>query len=307
MLKIFNSLFGFSKKERTGIYLLILISSGIWILPLFFAKNEIDLKELNITPIQLEKNRLILSKQRNTDSIIQFDGNNIPKIKTVKGTDQTPLFTFNPNKIGKDAWLKLGLREKTAETILNYIAKGGRFEKKEDLGKIYGLSGELLKRIMPYSVFQHHDSISKRTNYTHKEIITKPKIDLNRADSAALVGLPGIGHKLAFRIIQYRERLGGFITVNQLTEVYGISDSLLINISELIFLESDKAPKKININAIVYDDLIKHPYVTYAMAKIILAYRRSHGKINGTDELLNIAGIDKNKIEKLIAYFVFED
>jgi len=130
-------------------------------------------------------------------------------------------------------------------------------------------------------------------------------LDINAADSSSLTMLPGIGDRLASRIVKYRNRLGGFVQVSQLLEVYGLQDSILDKITPLIFVEPSFSIDKIDINKIDYTLLTKHPYMTYSMAKIILAYRKAHGSINGVDEMYSIAGIPQEQLVKFLPYCMY--
>lgn len=132
-------------------------------------------------------------------------------------------------------------------------------------------------------------------------------LDLNLADSADLEGLPGIGEKLSSRIVRYRDRLGGFVQMQQLEEVYGLHDSTLALIMPFLRIDPDFVPQKLYINRVDLDALGRHPYAGYALAKKLLAYRKQHGKFASVDMLINAVMGDAGKIEKLIPYCSFED
>ncbi len=132
-------------------------------------------------------------------------------------------------------------------------------------------------------------------------------LDLNLADSVALEGLPGIGEKLSSRIVRYRDRLGGFVRIQQLEEVYGLHDSTLALILPCLRIDQDFVPQKLYINRVDLDALARHPYAGYALGKMLLAYRKQHGKFESVDMLINAAMGDTRKIEKLIPYCSFED
>jgi len=303
--KTLTNLIAFSKNERIGIYLLLMISTGIWILPVFFSQEEIDLETIKITRIGLDSTTSLLAKQ-NSKQVQRFSrGDKSSELDVNRRVKNPELFSFNPNKISADDWILLGLTKKNALTIQKYLSKGGTFRNKEDLKKIYGVPENLIESIMPYAVFD-----AKPLNSQNKveKIPTEKKsihLDLNVADSTALTLLPGIGEKLASRIIKYRNKLGGFVKLNQLLEVYGLKDSVLNIISPMLFLDPNFPINKININTVDYPTLSKHPYASFSFAKIIIAYRKSHGRINGVDEFYNIAGIPRENLDKLIPYCFF--
>jgi len=109
-------------------------------------------------------------------------------------------------------------------------------------------------------------------------------IDINRADSAQLLPLPGIGPVFAGRIIKYRNLLGGFIRVEQLEEVYGIPDETLDLIRDKIHIDSS-AIRKIQLDSATFRELLRHPYLEYEDVKAIVNYRDFKGTIKILQEL----------------------
>jgi competence ComEA-like helix-hairpin-helix protein len=303
--KVLQSLTSFSKNERVGIYLLLLISTGIWIFPLFFSRDEIDLADLKITEVEINSHIQTLSKRVDSQSFKANKFDNAQRFKSTDNVRKVELFSFNPNKTTIEDWMRLGLSERNAKTINNYVAKGGIFKRKEDLKKIYGIPPQIIDNIIPLAVFdeepkgfsQELKKVDKTKHVLH--------LDINTADSIALTMLPGIGERLASRIVRYRNRLGGFIQLTQLLEVYGLQDSILEKITPMIFVPPTISIDKININKIDYALLTKHPYMTYSMAKIILAYRKAHGSINGADEMYSIAGIPQAQLVKFLPYCMY--
>jgi DNA uptake protein ComE-like DNA-binding protein len=103
-------------------------------------------------------------------------------------------------------------------------------------------------------------------------------INLNSSDSAALVVLPGIGPVLSSRIIKYRNLIGGYVSVNQLREVYGLKEETFSMISSMVFADS-LSVRKIRINKADYKELIRHPYFQKSEVAAIMKYRELKGKI----------------------------
>lgn len=305
MRKTIVSLLDFSRKERTGIYLLIFISTCIWVIPLFFSKDEISLESLEITPLEMEVKKKILVYRRDS-ALRSFDKSTYKNTYPSKAENiPVKYFYFNPNEIGKKEWMQLGLNEKSATTILKYISKGGKFRSSEDLRKIYGIPALVIEKIIPYAVFNTSQASTNKKEFSALKSVSIKKIDINEADSTALVDLPGIGEKLSTRIIKYRDRLGGFHSAEQLSEVFGISDSAFAFMRARVYVGDVNSVKKIFINSVDYRELTKHPYMSFVMAKLILAYRKTHGKINGVNDLKMIEGVDADKMSKLIPYLSF--
>ena len=132
-------------------------------------------------------------------------------------------------------------------------------------------------------------------------------LDINMADSIAFEKLPAIGEKLSSRIVRYRERLGGFISILQVKEVYGISDSAFNLISPLLTIDNDFKPRYIEINSVEYAALRKHPYATHEFTKLVIAYRKVNGAYKGKLDLEKVGELDKSIIQKLLPYLVFND
>lgn len=161
-------------------------------------------------------------------------------------------FEFDPNSVTLDQLVELGFSERQAEVIMNYRAKGGTFRKKEDFAKMYVVSEAMFERLKPY--------------------INIPKVELNGADSAALVSLHGIGPYYAKKIIAYRERLGGFYSAEQLLEIDGMDEERFAGLKEYIDVDSLKI-KQFPLWELHQDSIAAHPYIGAYAAKGIVRYR----------------------------------
>lgn len=157
-------------------------------------------------------------------------------------------------------------------------------------------SGNTLDRESRYE----KNSVSGALKFT-----SRSPLDINKADSIEFEKLPAIGEKLSSRIVRYRERLGGFISVLQLKEVYGISDSAYKLIFPLLTIDKDFKPQQIDINAVEYAALRRHPYATHEFTKLLLAYRKANGLYKDELELEKVEQLDKSIIQKLLPYLIF--
>ncbi|MGE5425430.1 MAG: helix-hairpin-helix domain-containing protein [Syntrophothermus sp.] len=126
-------------------------------------------------------------------------------------------------------------------------------------------------------------------------------IELNGADTFELQRLSGIGPGFARRIVKYRERLGGFISVDQVKEVFGMDEERFEMIREHLVVNPDSV-HPIDINQVTFKDLLKHPYFPFGITKPIMIYRKDHKIIKSTDELRNISGINDSVFKKIIPY-----
>lgn len=130
-------------------------------------------------------------------------------------------------------------------------------------------------------------------------------LDINEADSVDLERLPAIGEKLSSRIVRYRDRLGGFIQLVQLKEVYGLSDSTYQIIFPFLKIEKGFKPKQIDINKAEYTDLRRHPYTNNSFIKLVLAYRKVHGNFSNQGDLQKVEQLDKLVLDKLAPYLSY--
>ena len=177
---------------------------------------------------------------------------------------------------------RLGLSERQAESIENYRSKGGRFRSKADFRKMYVVSDTLFARLEAY--------------------IEIPKLELNTADSAALVALRGIGPYYARKILDYRERLGGFVDAAQLLEIDGLDADRLAGFSEDVTVDAKKI-RKIDLWHASDTVLARHPYIGAKGARSVLRYRQLYDSARWTlPDLAKERALPPENIEKLKKY-----
>ena len=216
MKNFIREYFNFTTRERRGILVLsaiIVVMLGV----LFYRSNFSEPPATDIATFQKELNTF--SSEDGTDSIRVLSANAKNTTHEKENTTESKLFSFNPNNLPETEWKKLGLSERLIHTVKNYEAKGGSFKTKNGLKKIYGFGNELFSTLAPYIMLP--DSIISKPKIIHQKLSINNLIELNLADSLQLVSLPGIGPGYTKRIIKYREKLGGFYSVEQLSEVYG--------------------------------------------------------------------------------------
>jgi DNA uptake protein ComE-like DNA-binding protein len=191
-------------------------------------------------------------------------------------------FPFDPNTVSLEDLQRLGLTLRQAETIENYRSKGGRFRSKDDFRKMYVVSDTLFTRLEPF--------------------IKIPKVELNAADSAALVSLRGIGPYYAHKILEYRERLGGFLYKAQLLEIEGLDEERLAGFSEDIEIDTTLCNHLDLWNA-TESALARHPYLGAKGARSIARYKSLYDTTRWTlADLEHERVLPKENIEKLKKY-----
>lgn len=129
-------------------------------------------------------------------------------------------------------------------------------------------------------------------------------LDLNSCDTDALVTVPQFGSKRAARLVEYRERLGGFHSFSQLQEVYVMQNIDTVKLKTYLYIDKQKI-RKLNINTATYKELVSHPYIDAYLTKLILHHREKNGPIRDLDELQRITHAYPELIEKLRPYLVF--
>ncbi len=299
--KAFNS---FSRKERQGILVLLLLIGVCVATPALWER---------CFPPSIEvysSDSILLAE------VAEFRNALLPRGKVFPGDDSSSIhirrFTFDPNTIGATEWMALGLNKRVTGHILRYIEKGGRFRRNEDLQKIYGLSADLYSELQPFIRIkgQQHVRDTSWRNAQRKEYpyygrkITE--LEVNTADSAQWESLPGIGPVLAARIVRFRERLGGFYSIRQIGETYGLADSTFNKIQPYLQLRKVSL-KKLDLNLTDEKSLAQHPYIRYKLARLIVLYRSNHGPFDRPEGLLGIPLVDDSIYRKIEHYIKTEN
>lgn len=227
----------------------------------------------------------------------------------IKETKNSVVFEFDPNKISEKDFVALGFSERLSNRIAHYRQKGGVFRIKADMMKIYGMDSTLYHQLFSY--IQLPERVDKKKNDVKipNKLNKKSSVefDINKADSAQLKIVYGIGPALALRIIKFRDGLGGFVDAHQLNEVYGL-DSIVVNrLNKISYIEEDFEPQKLNLNSADEKILSSHPYVRKPLAKAILSYRFQHGAFTDLNDLRKIALLTPHEIDRLIPYLKVKD
>ncbi len=294
--------FSFSSRERKGIIVLlflnILVMFGPYAMDLFSKPKEYNFDAFEKDVARLDSLRILDPKSKRTQ------GEKMEFAHTVKQVLQD----FNPNKLPDSIWHVLGLNPKQVQSIYNYENKGGIFRTKSDLKKMYAIHDTLFAQLEPYiqlpEVFvKPYIEKNKIIQSSWKERKTE-QVEINSADSTMLESLPGIGAWTALKIIRYRERLGGFISLNQLYELKNMDSARVLKMIPFFTLNLNSV-KKIKINEVVLFELQQFPYIDYMEAKMIISYRIQHGKYNKPEEVQKAALLDDDVLQKILPYLQF--
>jgi competence protein ComEA len=288
--RIFDLFFLLTKSERNGAIILLSIIGLLLLtrllLPVIFSSNEIIKYEFNNNiaeytkdkdstihfPI-IEKGKRVREEYKNERKITrEFDKSN--ENIAISGK----VSQFNPNQVSYEELVKIGFSQRAARNLINYRSKGGVFKTPDDVKKIYGVDSVFYTSIHSFILIS-------------KEPDVQVFLDVNEADSSEFTRLKGIGPVFASRICKYRNQLGGFISIDQLKEVYKFPLETYNEIKEFLTLDNSGV-KKINVNFAGIDELKKHPYCKYTNARRIIDYRSKKGYIQALESLVNDSVID---------------
>ena len=251
------------------------------------------------------------------------------------------LFPFDPNTADSTQLLRLGLQSWQVRNIYKYRAAGGVYRQKTDFARLYGLTVKQYRELEPYirisddylpastllkqerrtsqgsfsqnrgnwtrnqrdrsrdSVRQNHGPVPLIPQYSPK-LRPGETIVLNTADTTALKTIPGIGPYYARKIVQYGQRLGGYVNVDQLDEIEDFPSE-----AKSFLVVCDAHPQKLNLNKLSLNELKRHPYITFFMARAITDYRRLHGPLHSLSDLRLSRDFPQEVIERLEPYVEF--
>lgn len=298
MKRILKDYFTFSKKERTAIILLLLMMACFIAAPYFYRvkPKPLVLNKALVDYLAKNKNAPADSNEEDTRSFH-------PPVETAP-VIKKEIFPFDPNTISSDEWKRLGIGDKTIRTILNYRNKGGKFRSAEDIKKIWGIKKEAAERLMPFVRIAVAESSQKKqfNNYPPApQRITGNKIaelDINAATIDEWKALPGIGEILASRIIKFRDRMGGFSSIEQVHKTYGITDSVFQVI--IPYLKINTATiQKLNLNTASVYDLKMKANIPNEVAKAIVIYRQQYGPYQSVNDLRKIVLMSDSLFQRI--------
>jgi len=290
----FKEAFTFTKRERRGVFILLLIA---FILLLYDAFGPIKWKYFNYySDFQYQVERFTLSQEK-VKKEKSYLSHSEPKKKSKPKKRRIKPRPFDPNMMSFKQWLAIGLSEKQARTIEKYKRKGGSFRKPEDLRKIYCISEEEYEALSSYIVINELDE-------DDEDLISevKIKLNLNEVNEEEVQCVSGIGPTFAKRIIKYRKLLGGYVDVNQLHDVYGMDSTRFQQVSPFFEVTLDSI-HTIDLNKASFRQMLRHPYISKSIAGAICDYRKLHGFYKSVDELKAMEIISDSLFQKIYLYF----
>lgn len=287
----FNKRLKFTTKEKRGGMFILVVLFAVIVVPGFFHKYD---KKPVIELTAFEDSVMTeISNKRKQDFDKKKYSQKSNNYNTKYAKQEIQLSFFDPDTLTNEDWQNLGLSQKQSEVLLNYKERIGGFVKIENLYEAFVLDSNKVNKWKPYLVF----------NAKPKKF---EKIELNTADKDALTKLKGIGPTYAERIIKLRDKLGGFHSSEQLRDVFGIPEETLNEIIPLCKANQSRVTT-LKINVLNIEELARHPYINFKIAKVIVNYREQHGSFNKVEDLKKIKAIDEEFIEKIKPYLNFEE
>ena len=299
-----------SAEQWLGVLLLILIAGSVFLLLHRFQPKVVE-------PVVVTTDSM-----RTTFAVYQAQQDSLRKAKWKKqyarDTIAICMQQFDPNTADSSTLVHLGLKPWQASNMLKYRAKGGRYRKTEDLQRLYGMTDSMYLALLPYVVIdtlaidRWRDSVRMAADSVPRYVSHKRDTILNLriADTTELKMIKGIGSYRAKQIIRYRERLGGFVSVEQLREVKALqpllkdslsTDSLLSH----FFIDSVRVVP-LRVNSMRVEQLQRHPYLSFEQARAIYELRRRKIHLKHLDQLRTLDCLTEQDIQRLRPYLSFE-
>ncbi len=286
-----KSFFAFTKTQRVGIIMLF----GILIIiqfALFFCNFSSNAKS--------KQPQKWTAFQGKIDSLKQEQQKYIPKI-----------YPFNPNFITDYKGYKLGMTATQIDRLLAFRKTNKYVNSAHDFQVVTGVSDSLLKAISPYFKFPDWVTNPKRSNFKNFEnnfpkkatIVIK---DINEATADDLKKVYGIGDGLSARILKEKEKFGGFASMNQMADIWGLSPEVVESLNQnfKVFVLPNNL-KKIKINEANIKTLMTFPYFRYQIAKEIVIYRSANGDFTNVEDLTKIKDFPVDKLKIIALYLEF--
>ena len=285
----------FTTRERWGITGLLVLIALFYFLPNLLFRDEDYSKELKA----FEKEIAAMDSGSADEPNYVYTNNDYQK------TDLFEPFYFDPNTVDPQKLENFGIPQYVIKSFSKYRNAGAKFYKKEDLKKLYGLKPNLYERMAPYIKIEETDPKDYTSKKDYKKTETeRALVDLNTADSLTLLKVRGIGPYLSSKIIKYRNALGGYVSIDQLYEIFNIKPEQVDAIKPFVFVNSGSI-KRLNVNTADYLQLNWHPYISSKEANAIITYRKQHGLYKSRLDLEKVILLSKEMLDKIEPYLEY--
>lgn len=193
----------------------------------------------------------------------------------------------------------IGFSSRQADLVIRYRDMIGGYRNIEEFEECYAVDSAMAARLKPYIIFPQRDT----TDITQTQHIELP-LEINSADSASLIKINGIGTKSVVHILRYRDLLGGYHSVEQISELKVVTEENFRKFSQQIWCDSAKI-KKIYINFARPKELEVHPYISSRMLKRIINHRELKGGWSTIEEMTDAKILSKDEAARIAPYLDF--
>ena len=291
-----KSHFKLSRQQRSGIFLFLVLVILMEVVVLLILPK---LKSNEADPFEIDPETLSAFK------------NEMDSLKTAERLAREPkIYPFNPNFITDHRGYTLGMSNEEIDRLLAYRKQDKWINSAKEFQQVTKVSDSLLNEISPYFKFPDWVNNPKPTTtnfkFSEKQKPSVEKLDLNQATQNQLEKVYGIGPALSKRIVDKRKQLGGFAAMIELSEVYGLNDEVIENLSDHFEVKTPRAVQQINLNTASRDELVTIKYIDYEVAHRIIEARTLRNGFQSLDDLAKVKGFPVNKIGIIKLYLLLE-
>ena len=295
-MKIFKSHFWYTKNQRNGILLLLII---IIFLQLILHFKNFDSQQM--VDLSLPK---ITSYNKQLDSL---------KKKSSK-KKKFKIYPFNPNYISDYKGYQLGMNVDEIDRLLAHREQRLYVNSAKEFQTITKISDSLLQKISPF--FKFPEWVQKKNNNKNNQQRYIPNsrinvseittVDINKPTLKDFTAIEGVDEYLSERIIKYRSKLQGFSFKEQLFEVWGLDEQMANKILSTFSIKNKPIIKKVNINTASFKEVLSNPYIDYELCIQIFDYKDEVAELQSISEIKNIEGFPIKKYNRIVLYLLAE-
>ena len=295
-MKIFKSHFWYTKNQRNGILLLLII---IIFLQLILHFKNFDSQQM--VDLSLPK---ITSYNKQLDSL---------KKKSSK-KKKFKIYPFNPNYISDYKGYQLGMNVDEIDRLLAHRKQRLYVNSAKEFQTITKISDSLLQKISPF--FKFPEWVQKKNNNKNNQQRYIPNsrinvseittVDINKATLKDFTAIEGVDEYISERIIKYRSKLQGFSFKEQLFEVWGLDEQMANKILSTFSIKNKPIIKKVNINTASFKEVLSNPYIDYELCIQIFDYKDEVAELQSISEIKNIEGFPIKKYNRIVLYLLAE-
>ena len=295
-MKIFKSHFWYTKNQRNGILLLLIIIIFLQLIlhfKNFDSQQMVDLSQPKIT-----------SYNKQLDSL---------KKKSSK-KKKFKIYPFNPNYISDYKGYQLGMNVDEIDRLLAHREQRLYVNSAKEFQTITKISDSLLQKISPF--FKFPEWVQKKNNNKNNQQRYIPNsrinvseittVDINKATLKDFTAIEGVDEYISERIIKYRSKLQGFSFKEQLFEVWGLDELMANKILSTFSIKNKPIIKKVNINTASFKEVLSNPYIDYELCVKIFDYKDEVAELQSISEIKNIEGFPIKKYNRIVLYLLAE-